>query len=261
MYPEPRRIHFSAPARLLVWTPAGTPANVQAPVDAVVAVAEGMSLHRSMLVGCDVLLIVADDLSPRKLRQAIRAVLTVSGCPPAVLVTSFFPQNVRLLPGIPIAAVESIDANSELILHCALRLATGSERRRFADMLVTQIVPRPTPTKAVASAFLDHEPITRVEDLADACYVTSRTLHRQWKTSWLGRPMSVKTLIDWSLLLRSREMLRLAMGQVEIAFRLGLDERTVRRLPQRLLSRKWGCLVRTPYQEVVNAALGKDVAS
>lgn len=193
-------------------------------------------LDRETRYSSNVLIAEAHDLQRIGTRQSLLSFLESRGRPPVLLLTSIEPDNIRFLEDLSVEDLAWAFERDEEVFARALRLCRVPERTHLGEHLLRSVTECDCVKTALKRVFLDPTPISKVHDLARACFVSPRTLERNWKAS---RPQScsasVKALVDWGLLFRARELHRRGLSPHEIARVLGIHVRTLRRLPDRLV--------------------------
>jgi hypothetical protein len=194
-----------------------------------------LPLDPETLAGIDVLIAAAEEIGGEGVLQSLLRLLSFPARPPVLLRTSPEPDNTRFLKDLLVEDLAWTSEPEEEVIARGARLARQTKRRRLADHFLRSISDCSTVDKALRRVFLGKSPVSRVRDLARDCFVSQRTLERKWNESRPeGHPIGLKELLDWALLLRAWELHRLSMFPHEIARVLGVNDRTLGRLANRL---------------------------
>ena len=181
------------------------------------------------------LIVEAHSIRQDETRESLISFLNSAGCPPALLVTALDPENARYFYQIPVEGFAWAFEPEGEVLDRALCLVTRTERRRLADHVLRACPDRDKVEPVVRVLFLESTPPSQVQDLALACHTGRRALERKWKAAWGGKPpVCLKSLMDWAVGLRARELGLLGRSPKEIAKALRIQERTLKRITDRL---------------------------
>ncbi|NNM05018.1 MAG: hypothetical protein HKO65_07925 [Gemmatimonadetes bacterium] len=167
--------------------------------------------------------------------------LDIRGRPPILLLTVPEPDNMRFLCHLPVEDLAWASEPVEEVLARGLRLVRGTERRRVAECLLRSCSDHATVERIVRKLFFDPKPPSQVQDLANACFLSRRSLARKWRAAWPdAAPISLKALVNWALALRARELSQSGLASLEAAKALGIHKRTLERTVGRLAGLTWG---------------------
>lgn len=190
--------------------------------------------HPEIVLDWDVLIAEAHNLFENEVRKSLHSVLQLPARPPVLLLTSSNPVNMRSLPDLLIDDLAWTSESGKEVMARAIRLVKETELQRVAGRFVPSLSTCRTIETALQELFFGADPVARVEDLASRCNVSRSTLWREWVKSRSGNhPACLKTLVDWCLLLRARELHRRGLSPVETARTLGVHERTLDRIANR----------------------------
>lgn len=181
------------------------------------------------------LVVEAHSIRQDETRESLISLLNSQGRPPALLVTAFDPENARYFNQMPVVGFAWASEPEEEILDRALCLVNHSERRRLADHVPRACPDRERVKPVVEALFLESTPPSQVQDLARACHRSRGALGDDWNAAWEGSPpVCLKSLVDWAVGLRARELWQRGHSPKEIAWALGIHERTLERIADRL---------------------------
>ena len=193
-----------------------------------------VDLMRVLSLDCGFLsrigMVVAElhNLQEEETRESLLSLLESRGRPPVLLLTRPEPDNIRLLPGLPVDDLAWTFEREEEVIARGIRLghAPALERTRLGEYFLRFGTGCTTVESALKRVFLNPDPISTVRELARACFVCPRTLERRWNQSRPeGCRLTLKNLVDWGLLLRAWEQGPRGLSPHQVAKALGVHPR------------------------------------
>jgi hypothetical protein len=150
-----------------------------------------------------------------------------------VLVTARSADNARSLKDGVFEEVIWFEEIGPKLSHAARNAISQRELRSLSTRISSLPHIRPRLRRAMAAALSAPAPPLRVEELASLSGCDRTTLWDDWHRCRL--PGTPKTFLQWALLLHARARKQPGAAWRRIAAELGVDERTISRVAQRLL--------------------------
>jgi hypothetical protein len=201
----------------------------------------GVPIPLEDLTNFHLLVVEAHSIRQEATRESLISLLDVPGRPPVLLMTVLDPENARYFSQMPVEGFAWVSEPEVEVLDRALRRVTRTERGRLADHVLRACPDRDKVEPVVEVLFIAPTPPCQIQEIALSCHIGCRTLERNWNAAWEGNPpVSLKSLVDWAVGLRARELWQRGRSPKEIAWALGIHERTLERIADRLAETSCG---------------------
>ncbi len=186
--------------------------------------------------------------APELLANAARSLAPL----PIVLLLRAHPHNLGDARTLPVDELLSWDDCPTRLPSTVARLASRLPRRRLAATFRSNPQVPAAIRKALARACASERPPRTVKELAAETGRHRSTLWSQWTgvRQRTSSPLRLQDLIDWILLLCVLEKRHNGQKWLSATLELGIDERTLRRLSNRLTGRSPSQLTDLPPSQV-----------